>query len=91
MAFMMEADKPHHDPLPIELIRYHRIPISCLNIRQQCMDGTDSTTPKARECKAEWVGDEGNVLFEEFLVHLLEEQEVLADLVCEVYVLVVQL
>lgn len=90
MILMMEAYKSHHNPLPIQLIRHQRISISRIHIRHQFMYGTDSITPKARECKGERVSDEGDVFFEVLLVHLLEEEEILADFMCEVNVLVVK-
>lgn len=42
MKLMMEANQPHHNPLPVEFIRDHRVPIGSLSIREECMDGGSS-------------------------------------------------
>jgi hypothetical protein len=55
------------------------------------MDHFPNLLVEVRLAKGQWLHNEGCVLLKVFLVHLLQEEEVLADLMGKVHVLVVNL
>ena len=84
---MMEADQPHHHPLPTTLVGRENLLLLLLHAVEA--DLLPNLGTEAGETEAQGVSDEANILLEVLRVHFLQEQEILADLMREVDMLVV--
>lgn len=84
---MMEADQPHHYPLPTTLIGRKYLLLLILHAVEA--DLLANLGAESGVTEAQGVSDEANILLEVLRVHFLQEQEVFADLMREIDVLVV--
>ncbi len=87
MCIMMVSDQPHHHSFPTALITWEHF----FFLQDAVMaDLIADFWSESSQAKAQGISDETNILFEELRVHFLEEKEIFADLVCKVYMLIVE-
>lgn len=87
-------DQPHEDSLPVALRTSQTFVLRLAIEVALCdvaVDGVDSGGREVGETEGQGVDDEAGILIEELSIHLLQENEVLADFVGEVNVLEVEL
>ena len=84
---MMEADQPHHHPLPTTLVRWEYLLLLLLHAVEA--DLLPNLGAESGVTEAQGVSNEANILLEVLGVHFLQEQEVFADLMGKIDMLVV--